>query len=355
MYGLNMRHNTNVWAGHEAQHENGVGFLLSQKARRSFMGYNPVSPRVIAARFSAKPLNITVIQVYTPTAMSSNEDIDDFYGELEEVLNDSPKKDIKVIMGDWNAKIGRDRDGWGTVMGRFGYGERNGRGERLLDFAVQHYMYSCNTKFQQKPCRKWTWVSPNGDVKNMIDLILIDKRWISSVQQCRSFQGADIESDHSLVMANMILKLKRQVNRPYVKKYDLQQLQNEDMKADFAIKVKQFLNSKEEVGAEQLAEVLNAAVTEVIPEVEKINKKWISAETLELVKEKRLLRLRRGDSIQAMSKYKAKCNEVRKSAREDKRKWIEHICEDIERYHGEYGAREVHKMVRNINRKWQPR
>ena len=156
-------------------------------------------------------------------------------------------------------------------------------------------------------------------------------------------------------MANMILKLKRQVNRPYVKKYDLQQLQNEDVKADFAIKVKQFLNSKEEVGAEQLAEVLNAAVTEVIPEVEKINKKWISVKTLELVKEKRLLRVRRGDSIQAMSKYKAKCNEIRKSAREDKRKWIENICEDIERYHGEHRARELHKMVRNINRKWQPR
>ena len=40
-----------VGAGHEAQHENGVGFLLSQKARRSLLGYNPVSPRVIAARF----------------------------------------------------------------------------------------------------------------------------------------------------------------------------------------------------------------------------------------------------------------------------------------------------------------
>ena len=116
-----------VWAGHEAQHENGVGFLLSQKARRSLLGYNPVSPRVIATRFSAKPLNITVIQVYAPTLMSSNEDIDDFYGELDEVLNDSPNKDIKVIMGDWNAKIGRDRDGWEKVMGRFGYGERNER------------------------------------------------------------------------------------------------------------------------------------------------------------------------------------------------------------------------------------
>ena len=73
-------------------------------------------------------------------------------------------------------------------------------------------------------------------------------------------------------MANIIIKLRRQVNRPYVKKYDLQQLQIEDVKADFAIKVKQFLNSKEKVGAEQLAEVLNAAVTKVIPKVKILRK-----------------------------------------------------------------------------------
>ena len=138
-----------IWAGHEERHENGVGFLLSQKARKSLLGYNPVSPRVIVARFSAKPFNISVIQVYAATSMSSEEEINDFYGELEEVLNDSPKKDIKVIMGDWNAKVGTDREGWETVMGRFGYGERNERGERLLDFALQHEMYICNTKFQQ--------------------------------------------------------------------------------------------------------------------------------------------------------------------------------------------------------------
>ena len=94
-----------------------------------------MSPRVIAARFSTEPLNITVTNVNALTSMSSNEDIGDFYGELEEVLNDSPKKHIKVRMGDCNTKTGRDRDG------RFGYGERNGRGERMPDFAVNFNKY----------------------------------------------------------------------------------------------------------------------------------------------------------------------------------------------------------------------
>ena len=47
-------------------------------------------------------------------------------------------------MGDRNVKIERDRGGWETVMGRFGYRERNERGERLHDFAVQHNTYICN-------------------------------------------------------------------------------------------------------------------------------------------------------------------------------------------------------------------
>ena len=89
-----------------------------------------------------------------------------------------------------------------------------------------------------------------------------------------------------------MLKLKRHLKRSYGKKYDPQKLQNEDVKADFAIKVRQFLNSKGEIGAEQLAEVLSEAVREVIPNIEKINKKWITAEMLELMKEKRILRLR---------------------------------------------------------------
>ena len=93
-------------------------------------------------------------------------------GELEEELQDIPKKDIKVIRGHWNANVGRDREAWEIVMGRFRYGERNERRERLLDFKA-HHMYIRNSKFQQKPSREWTCLSSNSDIKNMIDLILM--------------------------------------------------------------------------------------------------------------------------------------------------------------------------------------
>ena len=75
---------------------------------------------------------------------------------METTLDDIPKKDIVIIAGDWNAKVGRDNNGWERVMGNFGYGNKNDRGEQLLEFALEHHLMICNTKFQQKDCRKWT-------------------------------------------------------------------------------------------------------------------------------------------------------------------------------------------------------
>ena len=99
------------------------------------MGYKPVSDRIIAARFRAQPY-ITVIQVYAPTAASTEEDLEDFYNNLTETVEEVPKQEILIVMGDWNAKIGRENSGWEKVMGKFGYGARNERGEKLLEFAT---------------------------------------------------------------------------------------------------------------------------------------------------------------------------------------------------------------------------
>jgi len=102
--------------------------------------------------------------------------VEQFYADLETTLDDISKKAIVIIAGDWNAKIGSDNNGWERVMGNFRYGDKNDRRERLLEFALEHDMMICNTKFQQKDCRKWTWRSNDGKTKNMIDMIPIRRK-----------------------------------------------------------------------------------------------------------------------------------------------------------------------------------
>ena len=82
---------------------------------------------MIAARFRGDPFNPTVIQAYAPTADSTDEEVEEFYEQVEEGLQYAHKRDIRIVMGDWNAKIGKDNTGWEEEMGAYGIGERNDR------------------------------------------------------------------------------------------------------------------------------------------------------------------------------------------------------------------------------------
>jgi len=114
-----------------------------------------------------------------------------------------------MLIEDWNAKVGSINDGWeamptmpdtivqplGRHIASYGYGKCNDREEALLEFALDNCVVICNTLFQQKEYRKWTWWSPNQHTANMINLILINRKWRTAIQQCRTYRGADIESE----------------------------------------------------------------------------------------------------------------------------------------------------------------
>jgi len=88
-----------IWSGNEQKHEAGVGFLLSRRAGEALLGYKPVSDRVMVARFQTRQFNMSVVQVYAPTSDGTDEQMEQFYADLETTLDDIPKKDI-IIAGD---------------------------------------------------------------------------------------------------------------------------------------------------------------------------------------------------------------------------------------------------------------
>jgi len=90
-----------IWSGEEKNHKSWVEFLRSNRAKGALLGYIPVNSRFIAARFSGAPLDIAVIQVYASTSDSSEEDIETFHEQLEHSIKELPKKDVRIIIGDW--------------------------------------------------------------------------------------------------------------------------------------------------------------------------------------------------------------------------------------------------------------
>ena len=85
---------------------------------------------MISVHFQGKPFNITVIQVYAPTIMEKEAEVERFYEDLQDLLELTPQKDVLFIIGDWNAKVGSQETP--GVTGKFGRGVRNEAGQRLI-------------------------------------------------------------------------------------------------------------------------------------------------------------------------------------------------------------------------------
>ena len=82
---------------------------------------------MISIHLQGKPLNITVIQVYAPTSNAEEAEVEQFYEDLQDLLELTPKKDVLFIIGDWNPKVG-SQEILG-VTGKFGLGVRNKAGQ----------------------------------------------------------------------------------------------------------------------------------------------------------------------------------------------------------------------------------
>lgn len=135
--------------------------------------------------------------MYAPTSSADDVAIDSFYHELQETVNKISSRDITIIMGDFNAKVGNDLEK-NNACEKFGLGQANERGERLVDFCNENEMIITNTIFKQHPRRLYTWISPDGKTRNQIVYILYKRRWRSSVTVARTYPGellvADIRS-----------------------------------------------------------------------------------------------------------------------------------------------------------------
>ena len=144
---------TLLYYGNKRAHQGGVGLHISKTASISLVDWIPISSRLISASFIGQGHNITIIQAYAPTT-SHSEEVDEFYKTLQHTVDNAPRRDTKIIMGDFNAHVGVDNVTWNGVLGHYGYGLMNERGERLLQFCRLNKLNIMNTYFKHKPSRK---------------------------------------------------------------------------------------------------------------------------------------------------------------------------------------------------------
>ena len=92
--------------------------------------------RMISVHLQGKPFNMMIIQAYAPTSNAEEAKVERFYKDLQDLLELTAKKDVLLIIGGWNAKVGSQETP--GVIGKFGLGVWNEAGQRLMEFCQKN-------------------------------------------------------------------------------------------------------------------------------------------------------------------------------------------------------------------------
>ena len=94
-------------------------------------------------------------------------------------------------------------------------------------YIVEHEMALANTMFKQHPRRLCTWTSPNDNTRNQIHYISIAQRWKTNLMNCRTYPGADCDTDHQLLVATVKVRLAKRQRQYSIPPLNLEELKEE--------------------------------------------------------------------------------------------------------------------------------
>ncbi|XP_039285542.1 uncharacterized protein LOC120351667 [Nilaparvata lugens] len=260
-----------------------------------------------------------------------------------------------MILGDFNAKVGGGPQN--EVMGKFGLGVRNDRGDRLLTFCQENKMVLANTFFKLPKRRLYTWTSPRDRpgaiMRNQIDYITINHRFRNSVKSAKTYPGAFIGSDHNILVAEVCIRLKKLIQPKLPDRIDVNKLKD----ASTRIKVVHDLNekldnvtvNKDNQGIEAAWQNIKTAILEPCKKhlkrmKHKKEKDWMTEDILNLMETHQRLKASNVGKVE-MRKIQ---NRIRYECRQAKEQWLRQKCVEMEHLQALHDTHNIHKKISEL-------
>ena len=353
-----------LWSGRENEHESGTALMLGSLAVRSLVEWKAVSDRIVLARFRSRFVMMTVVVCYAPTNNADEEVKERYYEQLQETISRVNKHDVLVVGGDMNAKVGNDNSGRERCMERFGLGTMNENGHLFTDFCQENGLVIGGTMYRHKDLHKYTWESPDGRTRNQIDHITINRKWAASMKDVRTRRGADVGSDHVLLVAKIQLSLRSRPRTEGRRKLDVGRLKCEEKAEEFKLKVSNRFEVLEDKEVEdideywmELRDTLKEASEEVLGYGGRKKEEWMSEGSWEKLGQRKEIKkgmLREDlteDEMEVLKgQYKEKDGEVKKSVRLDKRRFMEGKAAEAEEAAGRGDSRTLYQISKSLGK-----
>lgn len=349
-------------SGSETQYF-GTGFMVHKKVSTTIIEFKPISERICRLRLKGKYRKISIINVHAPTNEKKDEIKDQFYEEIGKVVNALPRYDVKIVLGDFNAKIGRE-EVYKSITGGYSlHGKTNENGEKLIQYATESRMKIMSTSFERKSIYKGTWMSPDGKTCNQIDHVLIEAKHKETIKNVKSRRGAMADSDHFMVQ----IKVKFEVPKPKkwkgntIKRYDIKILEDENKMYDFQEKIaaKLVKPKGESVNTcfSKLEEALGGVATQILKKENNKTDNWYDEDCKRVTEKKSKARIiyLQNRNEENKRKYDEERRNAKKICRKKKRAMLEQKIEKIEE---DYKAKSIRNFYRETKKQktgYQPK
>lgn len=366
---LQERNYTFFWKGREPgqPRQHGVGFAIRNRILEE---YNEVptgiNERMMMYRLQTgkdKPINL--LSAYAPTMQATEEIKEQFYGKLDELASQVPANESLIVLGDFNARVGRDHEAWNGIIGRHGTGKMNSNGELLLAFCAQHNLVITDTMFKHKDIYKGTWKHPRSGQWHAIDHIMVQKSDLNNTTQTRVYRGADCDTDHRLLVAKFKIKPNRRGHKTEnasACRFNIPRFQDRKTRTIFRQEVTKALNTMQ-IDSEDRAENIWQGIRDRLKQAaknilgslpRKQNPDWFNEneETISGALEVKKLchnkTLDRPNDRKAAEEYRKAKGNVQRITRQLKNKWFQEKAAEIQELADTHNSGAFYKAVNTI-------
>ena len=236
----------------------GVGFAVRTKLVKNLLGKFPigVNERLMHMTLPLQNSELFIISAYAPTLGHNDEEKERFYSTLGDLIKSVPPSYKLLILGDFNARVGRDFSSWENVIGKHGIGRENSNGTLLLSLCSQYNLTITNTIFQQATRHKTTWMHPRTKEWHLIDYAITRQMDVKDVHHTRAMCGSCTWSDHRLVKCKLALRVKetRHLRRQKsTKKLNIDRLKSTETRALLSSKLREAYTEAESTGTDSVS------------------------------------------------------------------------------------------------------
>ncbi|CAF0787781.1 unnamed protein product [Didymodactylos carnosus] len=305
--------------------------------------------------------------------MANGDEKSEFYDALSDCIKSIPKHNVKLVLADMNARIGRDMSSR-TIGSSLYHDKTNDNGERLIELCEMCDMREIQSRFRHRQGRLWMWRHTSGQTAQL-DHILVTSKWRNSIRNCRAYNTMNVDSDHRVVCCKFKLRL-RAIKKCSVTniRYNYASLKYDMVKERFNMVLANRFEALQNVRAndqpnldkgekvriqncyDTLIESIDATATEVLGRKKKISKKtWLKERTIMLMKERDNAKLfyERTRTVDNRSKWKELSSKVEQECKKDETEYLKEKISDLNTAIKRHKITDVWKIVNDF--KWQER